>query len=190
MPSKYDAIFPKLKELPIQDPSWQQKVDIIKRDIIADKEIEKTPSSLAKEYTLLREATVTIERQLKDIELSLEAYSQLLIETNDSNNTEWGAYGAPKSTLRLIDGASVRVQREPYTTVKDKDANRKWVIANGMERMLGIPWQTLNALTKELLLKGKPEPDGVEVFIKKKIVFTKAKVAGESEPEPQDGDTF
>jgi hypothetical protein len=75
--------------------------------------------------------------------------------------------------MKLDDGASVRVQYEPHATVVDREANRKWAIANGLENLLSLPWQTVNALTKESLLKGEPEPDGISVTSYPKIVYTK-----------------
>jgi hypothetical protein len=64
----------------------------------------------------------------------------------------------------------VGLQFEPYAVVKDKDAARLWAMANGFERTLQMPWQTLNAEVKERLLNGLAEPDGVVAHSKPKLV--------------------
>lgn len=66
-------------------------------------------------------------------------------------------------------GDTFYVQPEPYASVRDRDANREWAVANGLESLLQIPWQTLNAMTKERLEAGEELPPGVEVFIKTKV---------------------
>src|SRR5258706_2341797 len=131
MPSKYDFIIPSLPDLPPQDPSFQEKVRAFKSGVINDPDFEKTPVNLAQEYVDLRFAKDELEKQLTNINLSLEAFTQMLIESCDSNAPEWGTYGAEKSTLKMITGAAVKVDRQPYASVKDKEANRRWAIKEG-----------------------------------------------------------
>ena len=173
MPSKYDAVLPTLPPLPVQDFSWQAKVDAVKLDII--KNISVSPSNLAKMFAKARLDKEQLEEQVSDLNTDIEALTQLLIASQEEKNTEWGQYGAATNTLRLVSGDKIEVRREPYATVEDKDANREWAVKNGLERMLALSWQTINSLTKELLLKGESEPAGVKVFVKSKIVFTRMK---------------
>lgn len=175
MASKYDAVLPKLPALPAQDLDYQAKVESMKAILLEDRELSASPMTLAKELEGLRVTKELCESQISDLNLQIEAVSQLLIESHDSDAPEWGTYGATSNTLRLVDGSSVRVQKEPYAQVVDKDANREWAKKQGLERLLALPWQTINSFTKEALLKGMPEPDGVTTYAKTKIVFTKAK---------------
>lgn len=87
-----------------------------------------------------------------DINLMIEAYEQLAYD-------QYQAEGV--TSLKLSNGDSVSYHEEPRATIKDRDLLRKWVMEAGMERSLQIPWQTINAITKERLLAGLPEPDGV-----------------------------
>lgn len=178
MPSKYDTVLPKLPEMPIQDQKWQNKIDYFKETIISSG--STTPVELAKAYANARANKARIEAELSDIHLALEAYSQMLVDSSNSDDPEWGAYGASPNTLRTVNGDKFEVRREPYASIEDKDANRLWAIKNGLERMLSLHPSTINSLTKELLLKGEPEPDGVKTFVKTKIVFTPFKPAKEN----------
>lgn len=178
MPSKYESIIPSLPSYIPEDPqelAHQQRVDAIKLEIINDPEISKSPVSLAQEYADLRLAKDNLEEQLKAIQISLDAYAQMLLDSNSAGDSEWGQYGVLKTTMRLVSGDTIRVQHDPWARVFDKDANRKWAIKNGMERMLALPWQTINSITKECLIKAMPEPDGVKVWKKSKLVYTAAK---------------
>jgi hypothetical protein len=69
-------------------------------------------------------------------------------------------------TLKTDDGITVRHQPEPYATVVDPDALREWYKAEGMERSLNPAWGTVNALAKQRLLDGLPQPPGVGLFCK------------------------
>lgn len=39
MASKYEKVFPKLKKLPVQDPTYQQQVDVVKTSILENQEV-------------------------------------------------------------------------------------------------------------------------------------------------------
>ena len=71
--------------------------------------------------------------------------------------------------MKLTDESQVIVFHQPYTQVIDKDANRLWAVAVGLERMLRLPWQTLNSHTKELLTIGAAPPDGTSIWSKATI---------------------
>jgi hypothetical protein len=175
LPSKYDAILPKLKDLPPQDPAWQAKVDLVKHAIINDPKISKSPSNLARMFAAARNAKDKLEADLYDANTDIEALTQMLVESQEEAGAEWGTYGAQKNMLRLVSGDKIEVRREPYATVKDKDALREWAVKNELQRLLSIHHKTLEGLVRERLMKGDAEPDGVEVFVKKKIIFTKMK---------------
>ena len=75
-------------------------------------------------------------------------------------------------SLKLTSGHIIRTQVEPYAAVKDKEAYKKWAIANGFESIMTIPWQSTNSITKDRLQEGEAEPDGVEVYARTKVVLT------------------
>lgn len=170
MPSKYDSILPSLPSLPVADQSYQAKVDKVKADIP-----QADAATLSKAYAALRKLRDDVEDELSAVNLQIEAYTQLLVASQDAGEEGWGAYGASDNTLRLVTGDKVEIRKEPYAVVKDKEAHRAWAIAQGLDRLLSLPWQTTNSLAKELLMKGEQPPDGVEVFGRSKIVFTAMK---------------
>ena len=175
MPSKYDALLPTLQPLPVQDHSYQARVEVFKDSLIHNSDFVMSPTSLGKEYARLRKAKEAAEEEVSRLNLCIEGVTQLLVETNEEDNPEWGTHGAAANTLRLVTGDKIEVRKEPYATVEDKDANRLWAVSHGLERLLTLPWQTINSETKKLLLAGEAEPDGVKVFVKTKLVYTALK---------------
>ncbi len=131
-------------------------------------EIKKaTPdlSDLAYEYAMSRKQKDELDGQLSVIQERLDALKYLLIPTFEEKEL---------SSVKLAaTGQTVSIQREPYARVTDKEAYRKWCIKNDMENEMSLPWQTTNALTKEALLQGLAEPDGVEAFVLEKLVLRK-----------------
>jgi hypothetical protein len=180
-PGKYDAILPSLRPAPPQDLSRQEKIEKIKEEeLLAIKEEDgvygiTNPTSLADRYIVLRDLEEKLKEELSAVTLQLDAYEQMLADSQETNVGGWGEYGVNEKALRLPDGTTIRVDREPYGQVKDKEAFRVWCIANGYERQLQLWPSTMNAIVKERLLVGQPEPDGCESFSKFKIVLTRAK---------------
>ena len=74
--------------------------------------------------------------------------------------------------LKLSSGHSVRTQVEPNAVVRDKSVYRQWCVDNGFGELMVLPWQTTNSITKERLEDGNPEPEGIEVFSRTKVVLT------------------
>lgn len=165
---KYDAVLPGLPKLP-EEPSYQEKIDKVKEEIGL-----QGSTFLAESYISLRNTKNELEEAEKRVNLRIAAYEQLLVESQEIGAAGWGEYGVKENALRLPTGATIRVQTEPYAQVKDKEAFRLWCLANGYERQLQLLWQTTNAIAKERLLDGKPEPDGCETFAKTKVVLAKA----------------
>jgi hypothetical protein len=173
MPSKYDAVLPNLRPAPPADPSWQDRVERFKATIV-----ERDSASLAAEYVNLRAAKDDLDAEASVLNLRLEAYTQLLVASQDADADGWGRYGVAGNALRLASGDTIRVQREPYGQVRDKEAFRLWCVANGYERQLQLWPSTMNAIVKERLVAGDPEPDGVEAYARAKVVYVQAKKEG------------
>jgi hypothetical protein len=176
MPSKYDSVLPGLPALPVADQTYQDRVDKVKADAPAS----WSPADYGKEYMRLRKAKEDLEEQISLVNLHLEAITQLLVESQDAGAEGWGQYGASDTMLRLVTGDTLRVQPEPYAQVVDKDACREWAVKQGLERLLALPWTTINSHVKQRLMNGEPEPDGVKAYVRKKLVFTPMKAEKQS----------
>lgn len=154
---KWAAFAGQLPNEPPEDAARQDRVNIRKSEILRESVVELTASQLARRYAQLRASEEVIEKQLKDVKFELEAITQLLISRYEEEGT---------SSVRLDDGTAVSVIIEPKANVVDKEAFRLWCLEQGLERSLQLPWSTTNALTKERLQNGEPEPDGVKAFMK------------------------
>ena len=117
---------------------------------------------LASVYKKIREAKDELAAQASKIEVQLKAATQLLIDQYEAEGT---------TMVRLAEGGSVAVQIKPHATVVDLEANRQWAIQNGLEKLLRLPWATVNTLTGERLLAGEAEPEGVTCYAESHIVF-------------------
>jgi hypothetical protein len=159
MPSKYAKVFSRLEKLP-EDPTYRDQIQALKQSIS-----NRNPPALARTYASLRDKKTRIEEELKGVNLQIEAVSQLLVVAYETDSLV---------TLKLTSGRSVRVQPEPYAQVEDKEKFRLWCIENKLEKEMHLAWQSTNSLTKERLLEGQPEPDGIKAFIKDKIILRKA----------------
>lgn len=164
---KYAKVLAGLPRFVGAEPAYQAKVNAVKLAMVADAADDEIPlhgNELARRHVLLREHKEAVEAELSDLNLQLEAVNALLADQYEVEGT---------SSITLADGQSVSVQLEPYSQVADKEAHRLWCVANGLERSLVLPWQTTNALAKDLLVKGEALPDGVTVFVRPKIVRRK-----------------
>jgi len=158
MAGKYSHLIDNLIRTLNTDAKHQEKVDAAKATISG------TPADLADLYRTLRGEKDELNDQLSEIQVRVDAVAQLLSDAYEQQGI---------TSLKLDDGASVSVQLEPYARVEDKEAFRLWCLANGLERSMALPWTTANALTKERLLEGAPEPDGVTAVAITKIVLRK-----------------
>ena len=154
--------YTKLKEtLPalVQEKSYQQKVDVEKAKI-QDKSIGQLTALHVKHYDKKK----AFEAKIKEENLQLEAIRQLIVTWMEGEGVS--NYKTDEVTIFLVD--------EPYTSVKDEDVLRAWIKKHKHPELIGVKWQTLNAVVKEMLIGGKGMPDGIEVFIKTKVSRKKA----------------
>lgn len=122
--------------------------------------------TVAKMYRDIRKVKNAMDEQEKTLNIIKAAYEQVLVD-------QYEAEGMTNLSLDDYIGGAVRYELQPHGAVKDKDANREWAMKSGLERSLSLPWQTINALTKQALLDGLDPPDGVEVTARVKVVYTK-----------------
>jgi hypothetical protein len=130
------------------------------QDLIKMSKGERYGSTLAKCY---RDVRWVKEALVSNVNLVMEAYLQLMADQYENEGV---------TSLTLEDGTNIRVQEEPHAKVVDQDAFRAWVIAEGLERSLQLPWQTTNKIAKDRLLAGEAEPPGIELSRRVKIVKT------------------
>lgn len=149
---KYDHLVDSLPTLQREEPTYQAKVDAKKREIYEELGEALSSPSMAILFKRAREDKDGAERILYDINLELTAITQMLIDRYEIDGI---------TSTRLDTGETVSIQYEPYAVVEDKEKVWQWCKDNGYEREMQLNWKTLNAITKERLLQGQPEPDGV-----------------------------
>lgn len=169
--NKYASVLPGLSPLPPEDESFQQRIDALKAELIS-----MTPLGLVEHYIEVRRNLAAIALVEKNMNLRLEALTQMLVFSQDAGDEMWGQYGVGDNAVRLSSGDTVRVKAEPYSHVVDKDAFRLWCIDNGYGRQLQLHSSTTNAITKERLVAGQNPPEGVKAFRKDTLVYVKAGV--------------
>jgi hypothetical protein len=186
---KYDALVPNLPKLAPEDQGYQEKVNAVKDATryrndatrLADNYARlrlgdgPQPGSLETDQLVARLGKRGIEALLYACNLRIAAHEQMLADSQSARADGWGKYGVKDNALRLSDGTTIRIDREPYGKVIDREAFRKWCIVNGYETKLQLWPSTMNAIVKERLLAGEPEPDGTEAYSMDKVVFVPAK---------------
>lgn len=143
------------------DENHRKKVDEEKYRIINEE--PRTSGHLAGKVAGLRRIRKDLEADLKVTNLLLDAYTELLVDQYESEGI---------TSLRMADGGSVRLQWEPYSSVKETEKFIAWVKMHNLEHNLTMHWRVLDRLVKQALSVGEPEPDGVKVFQKIKAVHT------------------
>jgi hypothetical protein len=204
-PGKYDHLLPKLPKLPPEDLEYQQRVEDVKKRIrfcehcngkgkqmvpLSATEEQTTchfcngngrrklnGQSLADLYVIARADVETVAKAMSDANLILEAVSQMLIASQDSGDSDWGAFGASDRGLRLTNGDAIRTQPEIYPVAKDKAAFREWCFANGLRNRMDLPPKPMTDLAKSRLLHGESEPTGMTIYVRTKIVYTPLKTS-------------
>lgn len=167
---KYSSVIGKLEKEAPADPSWQERVEEAKKEILDG--ATPVPESLGKEYAKWRRVKADIQDELSVINLKLEALEQLLIDSQDQDVPGWGLYGAQPNAMRLANGSVIAVNWEPHAKVEDPAVFRQWCVDNGLEMSLRLMPMTTESIARERLLAGLAPPDGVAVKARPKISFT------------------
>jgi hypothetical protein len=137
-----------------------------------------TPTVMAQEYVKRRKEKDVAEALVSLLNLEIEAISQMLVASQELGEEGWGAYGAADNALRLTTGDGIRLQPEIYPVVSDKAAFRDWCVGGPqlasmkLGAKMALPPKDMSDLVKDRLLNGQPEPDGIKVFVKTKIVYS------------------
>lgn len=213
-PGKYDHLFPKLRKLPPQDLEYQQKVECIKKEIRKCTDCESgqqianpsgdeveyracetcggtgrrtlTGALLVAEYAQARAQKELLEDAVSKLGVEVEALTQLLIASQEQGDSDWGAYGASDRSIKMTDGDALRVQPDVFAMVRDKKAFRDWCYTNAtLTENMELPEKKTNDLIKAILLNGKKEPPGIEVYVRTRVVYTPMKTEVTSSSDEQ-----
>ena len=154
---KYDEVNRRLTKFEDDDLGHQARVEEVKRTID-----DRASGSLARAWKELRGKKSALEEKLSGVELALTAYGQLIENAYEEDGI---------TSLKFKEGGSVALEFVPHATVLDREEFRRWCIEEDLTNSLVLPFQTLNALTKERLLDGQNEPPGVKAFVRTKFVL-------------------
>ncbi len=154
---KYNEVNKRLTKLMDDDLNHQARVEEVKLTID-----DRASESLARAWRELRGREKALKEKLSGVELALVAYEQLI----ENAYEEVGI-----TSLKFKEGGSVSLEFVPHATVTDREKFRRWCIDEDLTNSLMLPFQTLNALTKERLLDGQNEPPGVKAFVRTKFVL-------------------
>lgn len=141
---KHDALVARLpKAGPEGEPKFRERVEAYKRGLTSEGPMK--PAQIAAQYADARQRKDALAAQESTINVEIQALEELLHTTFEEEGL---------ASLRLADGSSVSVSREPNAAILDKARLLAWAKANGYEGMLTMAWQSVNALAKEILSEG------------------------------------
>jgi hypothetical protein len=139
------------------DAHHQAKVDDVKAALTG-----KPLMELASAYDQVRAEKDIAEKAISEMNVQLEALTQLLVERLEDLSL---------TSIKLETGGSFLVTDTPYASITDKQRCREWFEAHDQRELLNPHHSTLNALIKGRLEAGD-DPDaiaqelGVKIFMK------------------------
>jgi len=140
-------------------PAWQEKIGQAKTNYL-----KLNTTELGREFASFKVQKNVAEANIKEMNTQMEALSQLIVERLETGDLE---------SIELANGIKVGIRDEPYTSIDDQKKFYDWIKKTKQTGLLKINFQTLNAMTKEMIITGKKNPPGTKVFMK-----TSAKVTG------------
>jgi len=152
---KYSGVIDKLPRLPGEPTERQLRVNAGRDELLLG--ASNSPQDLAREYRKLRRLKAAVEDALSAVQERVDAAEAATLAAYEA---------AGLDTVKFDDGASVGASAQPYAKVTDRELFRVWVTLSPYSSQLTLPWQTLNAVTKDLLLAGEALPPGVDVYAK------------------------
>jgi|HubBroStandDraft_3_1064219.scaffolds.fasta_scaffold116584_1 hypothetical protein len=144
-----------------QPPAWQQKVEASKASYIG-----LDVAGLARELKLFKLQKDNAEQNISEFNIEIEAVSQILLSELSAQQLQ---------SFKLETGETISIRDEPYVSIEDKAACRKWQVREKLTPLMSAPWQTINALIKERLIEGRPIPKWAKVFLKSTVRLTGAR---------------
>ena len=140
-------------------PAWQEKVTKVKGNYLS-----LDTKDLGQSFADFKSRKRILEDKIKEMNTELEALSQLIVERLETGDLQ---------SIELANGIKVGIKDEPYASIDDQEKFYDWIKKTKQTGLLKINFQTLNAMTKDMIISGKKNPPGTKVFIK-----TSAKVTG------------
>ncbi len=120
----------------------------------------KTLNQLGKIYVELRAKKRDLEADVSYLTLRMEALSRVLLTRLEDDGI---------TSFKTPADVTLYIRDEPYASIEDRGKVLRWIKENNHTELLGIQWQTFNALMKEYLTDGKKIPPGVKLFLKSNI---------------------
>lgn len=154
---KYDEVNKRLEKFVEDDLDRQERIEEVKQTIE-----DRTSGSLARGWRELRGRKSALKEKLSGVQLALDAHQQLIENAYEEDGI---------TSLKFKEGGGVSLEFAPHATVVDREEFHRWCIEEDLTNSLTLPFQTLNALTKDLLLDGKNVPSGVKAFVRTKFVL-------------------
>lgn len=109
---------------------------------------------LAAEYVEARTRKKALDLEAAGESMRVSACEQLMWDAFESDGIE---------SIRTADGAPVSVYDEVTVKVVDRAALNAWALANGLGPKMTLYASTVSSTTKEKLIAGEQQPDGVVV---------------------------
>ena len=159
---KYDHVIASLPRMLGENPEYQTKVNAVKDAMRVDPDYRMHASFLAREYAAIRAEKKNVEAALSEINLRLEAISQLMFDQ----------YEIEGVTSMDVDGRSVACRLVPYAKTEDKEVFRLWCLDDAdLARKMTLPWQTVNKITGDMLANGEELPPGITIYAKQRFTL-------------------
>lgn len=153
-----------------EDLGRQAQIDLEKAKLV-----DLSTFDLAEKYARMRREYDAIKAEQEALWLRVESVQQMLIDSQERQDPEWGQYGVEDNALRLPNGDTIRVDKLPSAKVVDKAKFHAWVRANGYADKFDIHHGTMESWVKERLKSGEAVPDGTEATHYAKMVFTEGR---------------
>ena len=147
------------------EPDRQDKVNNQRREIHRQLEAENkaiTMGNLGHVLVRARLEKQRLEELVKEQNLIIEAMNQELVETLEEQDY---------TSLRLNNGISLTIKDDVYCSVEDRTTFNNWIKETGQEVLFTVNYQTMAALSKNLLIEGKEVPPGIGVYFKQSIII-------------------
>jgi hypothetical protein len=159
---KYAKVINQLPRLLGAEPQYQQKVEAVKAAMVAEPDFERHASALARQYTAIRIEQAKVAEILAEVNLRLEAVSQLMFDQYEAEGVE---------SLK-VDGRTIAARLVPYSVVQDKEAFRQWCLQEpDLARLMTLPWMTVDKISKDRLVAGEEPPPGVTIYAKQRFTL-------------------
>jgi len=168
MPGKYSHLKGSLTKF-TEESGHQDKVNNKKAEIVTDMKLDgldPTMFNLGDVLVRARLRKANLEAQIKEENLIIEAMTQVLVDKLESEDY---------TSLKLSNGVSLSIKDDVYCSVSDKRIFYDWIESTGQQDLLSVNYQTMSALTKNLLTDGKEIPPGISTYFKQGITVRGAK---------------